>query len=97
VITYLDGDPKSPVDEGDPVCLTGAVEAIGRIKSVRALGRRWEVVMSLDKRYQVKIPADSVTLLRMSWNKGGRCGFSDAQGNTQFGKRMRFLEIDTTV
>jgi hypothetical protein len=97
VITYLDGDQESPVDEGDPICLTGVVEAIGRIKSVRSLGSRWEVVMSLDKRYQAKIPTDSVTLLRMSWDKGGRCGFSDAQGSTQFGERMRFLEIDTTV
>jgi hypothetical protein len=23
VITYLDGDQESPVDKGDPVCLTG--------------------------------------------------------------------------
>jgi hypothetical protein len=44
-----------------------------------------------------KIPADSVTLLRMSWDKEGRCGFFDAQGNTQFSSRIRFLEIDTTV
>jgi hypothetical protein len=97
VITYLGGDQEPPVDKGDPVCLTGVVEAVGRIKDVRAVGRRWEVVMSLDKRYQPKIPADSVTLLRLSGDKGGRCGFSDAQGNTQFGNRMRFLEIDTTV
>jgi hypothetical protein len=85
VITYLEGDQKSPVDEGDPVCLTGVVEAIGKIKRVRSLGRRWEVAMSLDKRYQPKIPADSVTLLRMSWDNRGRCGFFDARGSTQFG------------
>jgi hypothetical protein len=96
MITYLEGDQESPVDEGDPVCLTGVVDAIGRIKSVRALGPRWEVVMSLDKRYQSEIPADSVTLLRMSWDNRGRCGFSGVQGSTQFGRRMRFLEIDTT-
>lgn len=97
VITYLEGSRESPVDKGDPVCLTGVVEAIGRVKRVHTLGRRWEVVMSLDKRWQPKIPADSVTLLRMSWDDRGRCGFSDAQGRTQFSKRMRFLEIDTSA
>jgi hypothetical protein len=92
VITYLEGDQESPVDEGDPVCLTGVVEAIGRIKGVRALGRRWEVVMFLDKRYQPKIPADSVTLVKASWGNRGRCGFPRSKGATEFGRRMRFLE-----
>jgi hypothetical protein len=96
-ITYLEGDQKSPVDEGDPVCLTGVAEAIGKIKRVRTVGRRLQVVMSLGKRYQPKIPADSVTLLRVSWDNRGRCGFFDAQGSTQFGRRMRFLQIDTSV
>lgn len=89
VLTYLEDEAPgySPVDEGDSVCLTGVVEPIGKIESLRHLGRRLEIVMSVDKRYQAKIPADSVTLLTVSWEGPGRCGF---------GRRMRFLEIDTT-
>ena len=70
VTTYLDPNlQRSPVAEGDPVCLTGVVDAIGKIKSVRAPGpsnaRGWEVITLLDRRYQPKIPADSEVLLRM--------------------------------
>jgi hypothetical protein len=97
VITYLEGDQESPVDEGDPVCLTGVAQAIGKIRRVRIVGRRLEVVMSLDERYRSQIPADSVTLLRMSWDSRERCGFRNLHRPTQFGRRMRFLEIDTTV
>jgi hypothetical protein len=51
--------------------------------------------MALDKRYQPTIPADSVTLLRMDFYGG--CQLFNAQGSTQSGRRMRFLEIDTTA
>jgi hypothetical protein len=98
VVTYLEPyDQHSPLVKGDPVCLTGAVDAIGKIKRVRASGGKgrkgWEVVMSLDERYQPNIPADSVALLRMPGRDRGNCAFAgDAQLHS-----FRFLEIDTTI
>jgi len=100
VTTYLNSfaqvgvDHRPLVDEGDPVCLNGVVEAIGRVESVRAKKAPatdgWKVVMSLDKPYQSMIPADSVVLLRMGGPDRRYCRASGAQVGV-------FLEIDTTV
>src|SRR5262249_1730340 len=95
IVTYLDGYAPYPVEEGDPVCLTGVVGAVGRVESIRTVEHdRWKVVMLVDKRYQSQIPADSVVMLTMPISgRRAPCSFSEKR----YGELGRLFEIDTTI
>lgn len=68
VATYL--RTQEPPAEGAPVCLTGGVDVIGRVKSVRLLPAHteyhdaWEVIMEINGRDASGITTDSVVSAR---------------------------------
>jgi len=94
IVTYLEGYEPYPVEEGDPVCLTGVVGAVGRVESIRTLQNdRWKVVMLLDRRYQAQIPTDSVVMLTLPSLGRMPCSFS----GERYRELGRLFEIDTTI
>jgi hypothetical protein len=95
VSTYLPGD--QPYDRvGDPVCLAGIDEPIGRVKSVQRShpdSIDWKVSMLLDGRYLSTTPSNAIVVRR--WRGFGACKVAHgSRWDEQFAWRGRFLEIE---
>jgi hypothetical protein len=95
ISTYFQDD--QPYDRvGDPVCLTGVNEPIGRIKGVQradSASSRWRVTMLLDKRYLSRTQTNSVVVRR--WRGYGTCKVArGSRWDGQFDWRGRFLDIE---
>jgi hypothetical protein len=95
ISTYFQED--QPYDRlGDPVCLAGIDEPIGRIRSVRPVASgssRWKLNMLVDGRYLSGTPTNSVVVRR--WQGFGTCKVvRGSQWDAQFAWRGRFLEIE---
>jgi len=95
ISTYFQQD--QPYDRvGDPVCLAGVDEPIGKIKSIQRAGSgssRWKVNVLLDERYRSKVPTNAVVVRR--WRGFGTCKVAHgSRWDAQFDWRGRFLEIE---
>jgi len=91
-LTFRETKPYNEI--GDPVCLTGVDEPVGRVIRVRrARTGGWNVSIKLDENYALQTPGNAAVVRR--WRGFGTCKVArGSKWDKQFDWRGRFLEIE---